>query len=108
MTYPEFFKNIETIKLQDDLSLFLGAFEDGIIEFSYLDVVKTAGHSCPTVLGAYLMKSYSLSLSKTTLLFFVAIFFIIQCHDNTTSTNNSQALLTVRDRITTYKQILFL
>ena len=55
MTYPEFFKNIETIKLQDDLSLFLGAFEDGIIEFSYLDVVKTAGHSCPTVLGAYLM-----------------------------------------------------
>ena len=55
MTYPEFFNNIETIKLQDDLSLFLGAFEDGIIEFSYLDVVKTAGHSCPTVLGAYLM-----------------------------------------------------
>jgi len=55
MTYPEFFNKIETIKLQDDLSSFLGAFEDGIIEFSYLDVVKTAGHSCPTVLGAYLM-----------------------------------------------------
>lgn len=55
MTYPDFFNKIETIKLQDDLSSFLGAFEDGIIEFSYLDVVKTAGHSCPTVLGAYLM-----------------------------------------------------
>ena len=55
MTYPNFFDKIETIKLQDDLSSFLGAFEDGIIEFSYLDLVKTAGHSCPTVLGAYLM-----------------------------------------------------
>ena len=55
MTYPQFFNNIATIKLQDELASFLGAFEDGIIEFSYLDVVKSAGHSCPTVLGAYLM-----------------------------------------------------
>lgn len=55
MTYPQFFNNIPTIKLQDDLSSLLGAFEDGLIEFSYLDIVKSAGHSCPTVLGAYLM-----------------------------------------------------
>ena len=55
MTYPQFFNNIPTIKLQDDLANLLGAFEDGIIESSYLDVVKSAGHSCPTVLGAYLM-----------------------------------------------------
>ena len=55
MKYPEFFENIETIKLKDDLSDFLGATENGIIEFSYIDVVKSAGHSCPTVLGAYLM-----------------------------------------------------
>ena len=55
MTYPQFFNKIPTIKLQDDLASFLGAFEDGIIEYSYLDVVKSAGHSCPTVLGAYLM-----------------------------------------------------
>jgi hypothetical protein len=55
MTYPQFFNETPTIKLQDDLASFLGAFEDGIIEFSYLDVVKSAGHSCPTVLGAYLM-----------------------------------------------------
>ncbi len=55
MTYPQFFNKIPTIKLQDDLASFLGAFEEGIIEFSYLDVVKSAGHSCPTVLGAYLM-----------------------------------------------------
>ncbi|WP_072679939.1 FmdE family protein [Arcobacter sp. LA11] len=55
MNYPDFFNTIEKIKLKDDLSNFLGATEDGIIEFSYIDVVKTAGHSCPTVLGAYLM-----------------------------------------------------
>lgn len=55
MKYPDFFNNIETIKLKDDLSNFLGATENGIIEFSYIDIVKSAGHSCPTILGAYLM-----------------------------------------------------
>jgi hypothetical protein len=55
MQYPEFYEAIPTIKLQDELSEFLGAFEAGQIEFSYLDVIKSAGHSCPTVLGAYLM-----------------------------------------------------
>ncbi len=55
MNYPEFFHSIETIKLQDDLSNFLGTFEDGLVEFSYLDIVKAAGHSCPTVAGGYIM-----------------------------------------------------
>ena len=55
MTYPQFFDNIPKIKLQDDLASLLGAFQDGFIEYSYLDSVKSAGHSCPTVLGAYLM-----------------------------------------------------
>ncbi len=54
MNYPDFFNKIETIKLQDPLSAFLGTFENGIVEFTYLDVVKSAGHSCPTVAGAYL------------------------------------------------------
>jgi len=60
MQYPTFFEEIETIKLQDDLADFLGAFEQGIIEFSFLDIVKSAGHSCPTVLGAYLMTQQGL------------------------------------------------
>jgi len=55
MNYPEFFNTIETIKLQDPLSNLLGTFENGLVEFSYLDVVKNAGHSCPTVTGAYLL-----------------------------------------------------
>jgi formylmethanofuran dehydrogenase subunit E len=54
MNYPNFFKNIPTIKLQDPLSAFLGTFEYGLVKFSYLDIVKSAGHSCPTVMGAYL------------------------------------------------------
>ena len=55
MNYPDFFNKIETIKLQDDLANFLGTFENGMVEFSYVDIVKSAGHSCPTVTGAYLM-----------------------------------------------------
>jgi len=45
MNYPKF----------DNLSAFLGSLEGGNVEFSYLDVVKAAGHSCPTVAGAYLV-----------------------------------------------------
>ncbi|WP_375722755.1 FmdE family protein [Arcobacter sp. KX21116] len=55
MNYPEFFDKIPKIKLKDNLSSFLGAFTDGEVVFSYKDIVKSAGHSCPTVLGAYLM-----------------------------------------------------
>nr|WP_321268279.1 FmdE family protein [uncultured Sulfurimonas sp.] len=55
MSYPDFFNEVQTIKVQDPLSLVLGAFTQGIYEFNYLDVVKSAGHSCPTVAGAYLI-----------------------------------------------------
>ena len=55
MNYPTFFNTIETITLKDPLSDFLGTFEDGVVEFNYIDIVKSAGHSCPTVAGAYLM-----------------------------------------------------
>ena len=54
MNYPEFYNKVEKIQLTDPLSNFLGAFENGVIEFSYLDIVKSAGHSCVTVAGAYL------------------------------------------------------
>ncbi len=54
MEYQAFFDEIETIVLQDELAAFLGVNKDGIIEMSYLDIVKSAGHSCGTVAGAYL------------------------------------------------------
>jgi len=55
INYPEFFNTIPTIGLYDDLSKFLGATNDGVITLSYLDITKTAGHSCATVAGAYLI-----------------------------------------------------
>ena len=61
MSYPKFFDSIESIKVKDPLSNVLGAFENGEYEISYLDVVKSAGHSCPTVAGAYLMAQKALN-----------------------------------------------
>jgi len=55
MQYPAFFDNVQPIQLQDPLSNFLGAFEEGKMEITYMECVKLAGHSCPTVAGAYLM-----------------------------------------------------
>jgi hypothetical protein len=54
MKYPKFFDEIEHIVLKDELSAFLGATEGGIIDISYLEIVKMAGHSCGVVSGAYL------------------------------------------------------
>jgi hypothetical protein len=59
--YPNFYDEIPTVVLQDDLANFLGSVDNGIIVFSYFDVVKVAGHSCPTVLGTYMMIQKGLS-----------------------------------------------
>jgi hypothetical protein len=55
MRYPEFYDHAPAIALYDPLARFLGAVEGGIVEYRYLDAVKTAGHSCPTVASAWLM-----------------------------------------------------
>lgn len=55
MIHPEFYNKVKEITMFDPLSEILGSFEKGIITFNYVDVVKSAGHSCPTVGGAYLM-----------------------------------------------------
>lgn len=52
---PAFFAQAPSIQLFDPLAQFLGASQDGRITYQYSDVVKLAGHSCPTVAGAYLM-----------------------------------------------------
>ena len=68
MHYPNFYTKVPPIKLYDPLSEFLGAIEKGEMEISYLDCVKLAGHSCPTVAGAYLMARRGLeALYGTTL-----------------------------------------
>ncbi|MCD6190687.1 MAG: hypothetical protein J7K14_03990 [Sulfurimonas sp.] len=61
MSYPKFYDAVESIKVVDPLSNVLGAFENGMYEFNYLDVVKSAGHSCPTVAGAYIITQSALN-----------------------------------------------
>lgn len=60
MNYPDFFDQVPRIRLHDPLAEFLGAVDDGMIEYSYLDAVKLAGHSCPTVASAYWMTHMAL------------------------------------------------
>ncbi len=55
MAFPEFFARIPPITLRDPLAELLGAAEGGLIEYRFADAVKLAGHSCPTVAGAWLM-----------------------------------------------------
>mgnify|MGYP005861636361 CR=1 FL=1 len=55
MDYPEFFDEAPRITMFDPLAEFLGAAEGGIFEYRYIDAVKLAGHSCPTVAAAWLM-----------------------------------------------------
>lgn len=54
MTFPAFFADAPRIVMYDPLAEFLGAADGGLIEYGYADAVKLAGHSCPTVAGAYL------------------------------------------------------
>lgn len=53
MNYPAFFDAVPKISLYDPLAEFLGATEDGILQYGYFDAVRLAGHSCPTVAAAY-------------------------------------------------------
>lgn len=55
MAFPEFFDQAPKITMYDPLSELLGASPDGMVEYSYADAVRLAGHSCPTVAGAWLM-----------------------------------------------------
>ncbi|OAN52296.1 hypothetical protein A6A04_00965 [Paramagnetospirillum marisnigri] len=55
MPFPAFFDDAPAITLFDPLAAFLGAPSDGMIRYGYGDAVRLAGHSCPTVAGAWLM-----------------------------------------------------
>ncbi len=54
MSFPAFFDAVPRITVHDPLAALLGA-GDGLIDYGYADAVRLAGHSCPTVAGAYLM-----------------------------------------------------
>ena len=55
MKFPEFYELAPVVPTRDPFAEMLGATEDGLMEYSYVDVVRLAGHSCPTVAGAFLI-----------------------------------------------------
>lgn len=54
-SHPAFFAHAPRIRMYEPLAVFLGGSEDGLFDYTYLDAVKLAGHSCPTVAGSFLM-----------------------------------------------------
>jgi hypothetical protein len=61
MHFPAFFDGVLEIAVRDPLAALLGAAEDGRITYRYADAAKRAGHSCPTVAGAWLMTARALA-----------------------------------------------
>lgn len=55
MQLPDYYSDAPSITLYDPLADFLGASQEGLLTYTYADAVQLAGHSCPTVAGAYLM-----------------------------------------------------
>jgi len=52
---PAFYDQVRSLSVYDPLAEFLGAAEGGLFDYRYVDAVKLAGHSCPTVAAAYWM-----------------------------------------------------
>lgn len=55
MNYPDFYEQAPVVRTRDPFAEMLGAARDGVLEYHYADAVRLAGHSCPTVAGAFLM-----------------------------------------------------
>lgn len=55
MKLPSFYAQAPVVQTFDPLAQLLGASTDGLLDYCYADVVRLAGHSCPTVAGAFLM-----------------------------------------------------
>lgn len=54
--FRDFFADVEPVRVREPLAETLGAVQPGtVIEYSFIDTVKMAGHACPTVAGAYIV-----------------------------------------------------
>jgi hypothetical protein len=55
--FRDFFFKVEPIRFREPLAQTLGAFteDDAVLNYTFIDTVKMAGHACPTVAGAYLV-----------------------------------------------------
>lgn len=54
MRLPDYIAQLPVITLHDPLAEVLGAADGGLIDYSFADAIKLAGHACPTVAGAWL------------------------------------------------------
>lgn len=61
MQLPDYFDLVPPLVLFDPLAALLGAAREGLLEYRYGDAVKLAGHSCPTVAGAWLLTRQALA-----------------------------------------------
>lgn len=61
MNHPDFFDQVAPLVVRDPLAEVLGAAHEGLIEYRYADAVRLAGHSCPTVAGAWLLTRRALA-----------------------------------------------
>ncbi len=54
--FRDFLYNVKPIRFKEPLAETLGAFkeDDAILEYTFIEAVKMAGHACPTVTGAYM------------------------------------------------------
>ncbi len=54
--FRDYLVQVKPIKFKEPLAETLGVFkaEGATLEYTFIDVVKMAGHACPTVAGAYL------------------------------------------------------
>lgn len=54
--FRDFFAEVKPIKFKEPLAETLGALkeEGAVLEYTFIDLVKMAGHACPTIAGAYL------------------------------------------------------
>ncbi|MDO9311100.1 MAG: hypothetical protein Q7T85_05335 [Nitrosomonas sp.] len=53
--FPDFYEQAPVVHTYDPFAAMLGAARDGLLDYHYLDAVRLAGHSCPTVAGAFLI-----------------------------------------------------
>jgi hypothetical protein len=54
--FRDLFKAVEPIRFKEPFAETLGAFKqiDAVVDYTFIDVVKLAGHVCPATAGAYL------------------------------------------------------
>lgn len=55
VNFPDFYEQAPVVCTHDPFAAILGAARDGRLDYHYLDAVRLAGHSCPTVAGAFLI-----------------------------------------------------